>query len=79
MTQAACSDNDSKIDTAQGAATIPNDAGPDAGPDAEPDAGTPLDVDYDGGAVPIYAAAPTSDDGTRLVSRPSHGSRSTKS
>jgi len=41
------------------------DASPDAAAavDASPDAGTP-DADYDGGNVPIYAAAPTPDGGT---------------
>jgi len=51
MTQGACSDDDPPpVD----AVSAPSDAGADSAPDAA----------YDGGDVPIYAAAPTRDGGT---------------
>src|SRR5690348_14071013 len=51
MTQGACSDDDTPpVD----AVSVPSDAGVDSVHDA----------DYDGGDVPIYAAAPTRDRGT---------------
>ncbi|AKV02062.1 hypothetical protein AKJ09_08725 [Labilithrix luteola] len=83
MTQGACSSDDGKSDTAERPDSVLDDAGPDGGSDGGgsdggSDAGTPQNGDYDGGGIPIYAAAPTSDDGTRLVSRPSRG-RSTNS
>lgn len=52
MTQGACSDDDKPppVD----AVSAPSDAGLDS----------PQDADFDGGDVPIYAAAPTRDGGT---------------
>jgi hypothetical protein len=52
MSQGACSDDDRPppVD----AVSAPSDAGMDS----------PQDADYDGGDVPIYAAAPTRDGGT---------------
>ena len=55
MTQGGCGDNDIGSPPPDSAG-IPADAGPDAG--------IPVDADYDGGGVPIYAAAPTPDGGT---------------
>ncbi len=56
MSQGACGDNDTPGMPPEDAANIP--------PDAAPDAGTPADANYDGGDLPIYAAAPTRDGGT---------------
>lgn len=57
LSQGACADDDNTTGMPpQDAASIPVDA--------VPDAGVPPDADYDGGGVPIYAAAPTPDGGT---------------
>ncbi|HEU4613345.1 MAG TPA: hypothetical protein VFS15_14740 [Kofleriaceae bacterium] len=50
MTQGACGDNETVTPPAD-ATSMPSDA--------DLDAAVPPDADYDGGDVPIYAAAPT--------------------